>query len=77
VDNTTGQIKLVASRQGRVSGLTGEVPLLTLDATAANRYCPATFTYSHEKIVDPTAKAQEVTTQSYSYSITSKVTVTP
>jgi hypothetical protein len=76
-DNTTGKIKLVASRQGRIPGLTGDVPLLTFEATAANRSGPATFTFSHEKIGDPTAKALEVTTQSYSVSITSTVTVTP
>lgn len=76
-DNTTGKIRLVASRQGRVPGLTGDVPLLTFDMTAANRLGTTTLTFSNEKLGDPTAKALGVTTHSHIISITSTVTPAP
>jgi hypothetical protein len=75
-DNTTGRIRLVASRQGNVPGLTGNVDLLTFDATA-NAAGIATLTFANEKIGDPQAQAFNVVSQSYTVSISGTVTPEP
>jgi hypothetical protein len=85
VDNTTGKLTLVASRQGNVPGLTGDVPLLTFDVTAADTSGSATFTYGNEKIGDPEAIAFDVITETYTVligagttpTLTPTVTTTP
>jgi hypothetical protein len=75
-DNTIGRIRLVASRQGNVPGLTGNVDLLTFDATA-NAAGIATLTFANEKIGDPQAQAFNVVSQSYTVSISGTVTPEP
>ncbi|HRV94273.1 MAG TPA: cohesin domain-containing protein, partial [Anaerolineae bacterium] len=62
-DNTTGKISVVASRQGQMPGLTGEVTLLTFDVTAADTEGEAALTFANEKLSDPNAARLEVTTQ--------------
>jgi hypothetical protein len=77
IDNTLGNIRLVASRQGDVPGLTGDVTLLTFEATAAPTASgDATFTFDNELIGDPQAIAFEVTSQSYTVSIETDGTAT-
>ncbi len=68
-DNTTGKITLVASRQGEVPGLTGEVTLLTFEATAAETSDTATFEFENVKIGDSGANAFDIVTQSYTVTI--------
>ncbi|MCB0224629.1 MAG: hypothetical protein KDI02_13145, partial [Anaerolineae bacterium] len=62
-DNTTGKISVVASRQGQIPGLTGEVTLLTFDVTAADTEGKAALTFANEKLSDPNAARLKVTTQ--------------
>lgn len=69
LDNQTGTITLAASRKGQVAGLTGNVTLLTFEATAKRSSGPATFTFADEKISDPQAQSLDVTSQSYTVSI--------
>ncbi|MEW5961721.1 MAG: cohesin domain-containing protein, partial [Chloroflexota bacterium] len=69
VDNVAGKITLVASRQGEVPGLTGDVILLTFDATAADATGDATFSFQNEKIGDSTATAFDVITETYTVTI--------
>ena len=54
-DNTNGKIVLIASKTGRVSGLTGNITLLTFEATAKNATGAADFTFSNTKLSDPQA----------------------
>ncbi|MBN1219127.1 MAG: AAA-like domain-containing protein [Anaerolineae bacterium] len=56
VDNTIGKITLVASQQGKVPGLTGNVTLLSFDATAANISEIASFTFGNDKISNSQAQ---------------------
>lgn len=60
-DNTNGKIVLIASKTGRVGGLTGNVTLLTFEATAKNATGTANFTFSNTKLSDPQATPIEVT----------------
>jgi hypothetical protein len=62
-DNATGKIRLVASRQEYVPGLTGNVTLLTFDATAIGASGAATFSFENEKVSDPQAQPLDVITQ--------------
>jgi outer membrane biosynthesis protein TonB len=75
-DNTLGRIRFVASRQGQVPGLTGDVTLLTFDATADTPGV-ATLTFSNEKLGDPQAQALSVISQSYTVLIGGTPTPTP
>ncbi|MBN1217920.1 MAG: hypothetical protein JXM69_03240, partial [Anaerolineae bacterium] len=76
-DNTTGKIRLVASQQGRVSGLVGNVTLLSFDATAANAPGVATFTLDNQKASDFQAQGFNLTGQSYNVTIARTVTPEP
>ncbi|MCB0212254.1 MAG: hypothetical protein KDJ52_23135 [Anaerolineae bacterium] len=62
-DNTSGKVTLVASRQGKVDGLTGEVTLMTFDITAADVTGDVTLTFANEKLSDPAAAHLDVTTE--------------
>lgn len=73
VDNTTGKIAVVASRQGQVSGLIGEVTLLTFDVTAADTEGETTLTFANEKLSDPNAARLEVTTDDKTITIKTDV----
>ncbi len=77
VDNTTGQIQVAASRQGNVAGLTGDVPLVTFDATAVGASGTAEFSFSNAKLGNPQAQALDITTQVYVVVIEPEVTPTP
>lgn len=70
VDNPSGTIWLVATRQGAVPGLSGDVPLLTFEATAAaTAGGPTTLTFANAKIGSPQALAFDLVTQSYTVTI--------
>ena len=77
VDNTTGQMQVVASRQGNVTGLTGNVPLVTFDATAVGASGTAEFSLSNAKLGNPQAQALDVTTLVYTVVIEPETTPTP
>ena len=77
VDNTLGKLRLVASRQGNVPGLTGDVTLLTFDATAGNIPCLPTLTFSNVKIGDSQAQPFNVIPHNYTISIGLTPTPTP
>jgi hypothetical protein len=76
-DNTLGRIRVVASRQGNVSGLTGEVSLFTFDATTANTSGVTTLTFAEAKIGDSQAQAFNAVSQNYSVSIGGPATPEP
>jgi hypothetical protein len=77
-DNTAGRIRLVASQQGKVPGLTGDdVTLLTFDATATNSAGSVTFTFENVKLSDAQAQSFDFISQSYAVSITEPVTPEP
>jgi outer membrane biosynthesis protein TonB len=63
-DNVSGTITLVASRQGDVPSLLGDVNLLTFDATAIMSGT-VTFTFEGEQIGDSAANAFDIVTESY------------
>jgi hypothetical protein len=69
VDNTTGKIRLAASQQGKVPGLTGDVALLSFNASAANTAGTVVFTVENEKFSDSQAQGFDFISQSYSVSI--------
>ncbi len=75
VDNTAGKLRLVASRQGNVPGLTGDVTLLTFDATVGNIPCLPTLTFGNVKIGD--AQANPFTVIAHNYTISIGLTPTP
>ncbi|MBE7552099.1 MAG: carboxypeptidase regulatory-like domain-containing protein [Anaerolineales bacterium] len=77
VDNTLGKLRLVASRQGNVPGLTGDVTLLTFDATAGNIPCLPTLTFANVKIGDSQAQPFNVIPHNYTISIGLTPTPTP
>jgi hypothetical protein len=82
-DNVAGQLTLVASRQGPLAGLSGEVTLLTFEATAltaeveAAVSASATFSFEEAKIGDPQANAFEFVSQDYTVLIEGLGTPTP
>jgi hypothetical protein len=82
-DNVAGQITLVASRQGPVAGLSGDVNLLTFEATALNPEvavavsATATFSFVNAKIGSPQAQPFEFVTESYSVLIEGIATPEP
>jgi hypothetical protein len=81
IDNTIGTIQFLASRQGEVPGLIGDVPLLTFEATAIGQNGEVTFTFENERIGDPVARPFDTITQNYTVSIqpitTPEPTATP
>jgi hypothetical protein len=78
IDNSTGTINMVASRQGDVPGLTGDVTLLTFQATVAGDASGnTTFTFANGKLGNPEAVPFNVITQSYTVSIGGAATATP
>jgi hypothetical protein len=62
VDQAAGKIRLAASRQGSVPGLTGHVPLLTFEATASTSGA-TTLSIENVKIGSAQAVALPLTTQ--------------
>ncbi|MFN8453864.1 MAG: carboxypeptidase regulatory-like domain-containing protein [Anaerolineae bacterium] len=77
VDNTLGKLKFVASRQGDVPGLTGDVALLTFDVTAGTTPCMPTLSFANVKIGDPQANAFTVIPHNYTVSVGIFPTPTP
>jgi hypothetical protein len=72
INQTAGSIQVVASRQGAVPGLTGDVVLATFNATATGVDGDVvTFSFANVKIGDSTATALNVMPQSYSVTISS------
>jgi hypothetical protein len=67
-DNTAGKIRVVASRQGNVPGLTGDITLLTFEVTTLAAGT-ATFAFENVKLGDSQATALEVTPQNYALDI--------
>ena len=65
VDNVAGKITFVASRQGAVPGLSGDVTLLSFEATAADTTGMNTFSFSGERIGDSSATPFDITSESY------------
>ncbi|MCP4410137.1 MAG: hypothetical protein GY807_20820 [Gammaproteobacteria bacterium] len=76
IDDEQGQITFVASQQGNVPSLTGDVTLLTFEATAIGAG-QATFSFTNAKIGDSAAKAFEVFAQSHTVSIGNTPTPDP
>jgi len=76
-DNGLGRIRLVASRQGSVPGLTGNIPLLTFDITAADTSGLASFTFDAPIIANAGANPFILTVQNYSVTITQPTTPQP
>lgn len=76
-DNTLGKITLVASRQGRVPGLTGNVTLLTFQATALAVPGTATFGFTEVKMGDPEALPLAVTSKNFTLVIDGTTPGTP
>jgi outer membrane biosynthesis protein TonB len=64
-DNSLGKITLVASRQGHVPGLTGNVTLLTFQATALGIPGPATLNFEGVKMGDPQALPLTITIMNF------------
>jgi outer membrane biosynthesis protein TonB len=67
-NNVSGTITLVASRQGDVPSLLGDVNLLTFDATAIMSGT-VTFTFEGEQIGDSAANAFDTVTENYEVAI--------
>ncbi|MFC1976562.1 cohesin domain-containing protein [Chloroflexota bacterium] len=76
-DNANGKIRLVASQQGKVPGLTGNVTLLSFEATAADTPGTVVFTFADEKFSDAQAQGFEVLSQNHSLSIEATATPEP
>ncbi|GIK41316.1 MAG: hypothetical protein BroJett011_51490 [Chloroflexota bacterium] len=64
-DNSLGKITLVASQQGHVSGLTGNVTLLTFQATALAVPGTATLSFAGVKVGDPQALPLTLTPKNF------------
>lgn len=77
VDDATGKITLVASQQGRSSGLTGDVTLLTFEATAANQNGVAALNFENVKFSDSQAHGFEVTPNDHTITIAQSTTPEP
>jgi hypothetical protein len=75
-DNTTGKIKVVASQQGRVPGLSGDVTLLSFDAHALLAG-DASFTFDNPKMSDFQAQGFDMSSVVYSVAIADEVTPEP
>lgn len=68
-DDISGKIRFVASRQGNVSGLTGNITLLTFEATALGVPGVATFSFGNELMSDRQARGIDLVTQTQTVSI--------
>jgi outer membrane biosynthesis protein TonB len=69
IDNTNGKIRLVASREGRMPGLTGDVTLLTFDVTAGDASATTDLTIENQKVSDAHAQSVETSTEDHTLSI--------
>lgn len=76
-DNALGKITLVASRQGQVPGLTGNVTLLTFQATALAVPGTATFNFAGVKIGDSDALPLILTPKNFTLVIDGTTPGTP
>jgi hypothetical protein len=65
IDPTTGKIRLAASRQGNVAGLSGDVTLVSFEATAANSTGAVSLTIDNVKVGDAQANPLPITTRGY------------
>lgn len=77
IDPAAGKIKVVASQEGAVSGLTGDVNLLNFNATAANISGTVTFELDEIKLSSPQASKLDTAVQSYTISVGSPATPDP
>jgi hypothetical protein len=68
-DNTTGKIILVASQQGKVSGLTGNVTLLNFQVTAGNKPGLVTFEFNNQKFSNSQAQGFNLNTAAYNITL--------
>jgi len=68
IDNTAGLVSFAASQQGRVPGLTGDVVLLSFDATAIDAGV-VTFTLDDVKFSDSEAQAFDVMSDDYAVTL--------
>jgi hypothetical protein len=75
IDAGNGKITLVASQQGQVDGLTGDVTLLSFDVTA-NASGSASFDLMNAKMSDHEADGFGVLSSSYTVNITAPATPT-
>ena len=76
-DNGTGKIRLVASQQGDLAGLIGDVTLLTFDATTVGTLGTATFDFENVKLSDAQADSLDFVSQSHAISIEEASTPEP
>jgi outer membrane biosynthesis protein TonB len=76
-DNSLGKITLVASRQGRVPGLTGNITLLTFQATALGIPGTATLSFEGVKMGDPQALPLALTIENFTLLIEDNATPVP
>ncbi len=77
VDNSAGNLLLVASQQGNVPGLTGDVVLLRFRVTATEQAGVAAFSFENEKFSDYQAKGFEINSGTYSVTIEQSATPVP
>jgi outer membrane biosynthesis protein TonB len=77
IDNTTGNMLVVASKYGRVAGLTGDVILLTFNATAIGDSGFAAFNIENAKFSDSQAVAFNVAVSDYKITIDPEPTPQP
>lgn len=73
-DNSLGKISFVASRQGQVPGLTGNVTLLTFQATALTVPGSANLSFAGVKVGDPQASPLAVTANNFTLVIEDNTT---
>ena len=76
-DNGLGKISLAASRQGDVPGLTGDIILLTFEATAAASPGTVNFDFENVKMSDKQATPLEFAAESYTLTIVESSTPVP
>lgn len=77
VDNNSGIITVVASRQGQVAGLTDDTTLLTFDLVAGNTNGDVTLEFTEKKLSDSKAMGLKVSAQNKTISITDGTQPTP
>ncbi len=76
-DNTLGKIRLVASRQGHVPGLTGDVNLITFEVTAIGGANTTTLGFDNVKMGDPQAIPLTLTIENFTLLIDDETTPEP
>ncbi|MBN1220111.1 MAG: PT domain-containing protein [Anaerolineae bacterium] len=77
VDNTAGKIIMVASQQGKVPGLTGDVTLLSFTAVAGDIPGIVNFAFANEKMSDFQAQGFDVASEDFALSINDPATPEP